>query len=316
MIAGVAGPTCVICGARSTGPLSAQPVDYEYSVQPARSLTVYLCHGCGSRFVHPRPTVEEMLSFYPSNYHAYHEDHGSVAGVLVARRSKARAGGYRRLVGKDPIRLFDVGTGDCRHFQDLSRYGRFEFAGVELNPGMVEAARRRGYDVQQGTLEELDTCAYQGRFDLVTMYQLVEHVGDPRLLFDKALALLKPGGYVLGQLPCMDSLERRIFGRYWAGYHYPRHLQMFSKRGMRGLLEAAGFGEVSVSTALHLQAGLSLQNLLLGKMGYRPRMVYGKTPAYSLLLLAVTPFCAIEFLFRQGGMMNFRARRRRKGGSP
>jgi len=174
---------------------------------------------------------------------------------------------------------------------------------------MVDAARNRGYQVALGTLEELDIEGMIGTFDIVTMYQLVEHVLEPALLLKKAHDLLRPGGIIHGQLPCMDSMERRIFGRYWAGYHYPRHLQMISKKGMRWLLETAGFVQSKVSTSLHLQAGISLQNVLVGKLKYRPELRYGKAPVYSLLLLAAAPFCVIEFLLGQGGMMSFEARK-------
>lgn len=300
---------CAVCGAGSVASIEAQPRDYEYFVEPARSLRVLHCGRCGCRFLHPRPSVGELISFYPSDYHAYNEDHGALAAWLVALRARTRARKYLGLVRSRPVRLFDVGTGDCRHFSALSRYGQFQFSGVELKPEMVDRARARGYEVEQGTLEELETSEWEGQCDLVTMYQLVEHVCQPQLLLSKAVSLLKPGGYILGQLPCLDSLEQRVFGRYWAGFHYPRHLQMLNKRGLRGLLERAGFGDIIVKPALHLQAGLSLQNLLIGKLGYHPAMSYGKTPIYSLLLLAVAPFCAFEYLCRQAGMMNFQARK-------
>lgn len=300
---------CAVCGADSATPIDAQPLDYEYFVEPKRNLRILHCARCGCSFIHPRPSVDELLSFYPNDYHAYNEDHGALAAWLVALRARARAKKYFGLVRSRPVRLFDVGTGDCRHFSALSRHGQFEFSGVELNPDMVQMARARDYEVAQGTLEELDTSRCDGELDLVTMYQLVEHVCDPQLLLLKAASLLKPGGYVLGQLPCLDSLEQRVFGRYWAGFHYPRHLQMLNKQGLHGLLERAGFCDITIKPALHLQAGLSLQNLLVGRLGYHPAMSYGKTPIYSFLLLAAAPFCAFEYLCRQAGMMDFQARR-------
>jgi hypothetical protein len=54
------------------------------------------------------------------------------------------------------VRLFDVGAGDCRHFQAIAPLGVFEFAGVEMNPGMASAARAGGFDVAEGTFEEYD----------------------------------------------------------------------------------------------------------------------------------------------------------------
>jgi SAM-dependent methyltransferase len=191
----------------------------------------------------------------------------------------------------------------------MSKYGEFEFAGVEIKPEMVEAAAKRGYRVEPGTIESLDTTLYENRFDIVTMYQLVEHVLDPRLLFRKAFSILKPGGYVLGQLPSMDCIERLIFGRYWAGYHYPRHIQMITRNALRDLIREAGFVNVDVKSALHIHAAQSTQNFLIGTLGYHPKITYGKTPVYSSLLLLSAPFCLIEHLIDKGGMMNFMAKK-------
>lgn len=306
---GEEGGQCAICGGGHIQPIEKQPIDSEYGIQPERRLRVVQCRDCGSRFVYPRPTVEELISFYPLHYHAYNEDHGWIARSLVAMRAKSRAKALAGLTDHRPIRLFDVGTGDCRHFEEMSRYGEFQFAGVEMKPEMVKAARARGYRVESGTLEELDITPYQNSFDIVTLYQLVEHVLEPQLLFRKAFQLLRPGGAVLGQLPCMDSFERKIFRRYWAGYHYPRHLQMFTQKGLNLLVERAGFRQVAITSALHLQAGLSLQNFLIERLGYRPRMSFGKSPIYSLLLLIASPFCLFEYLCGRGGMMNFKAKK-------
>jgi len=302
-------PHCVICGGSALHRLAQQPMDWEYDVEPSTPTHVYACEECGCHQLHPRPTIEDLVSFYPPHYHAYNDDHGGIAAPLVSLRSRMRAKALGKLTSSRPVRLFDVGTGDCRHFKDISRHLEVECFGCEINPKMVETAGENGYSVFQGSLEEMDISGLAGSMNVVTMYQLVEHVLDPRELLDKAWTLLKPGGYVLGQLPCMDSLEQRLFGRYWAGYHYPRHLQMITRKGMATLLEKAGFTSAKVNSALHLQAGLSLQNALVGGLGWRPRMHFGKVPGYSALLLLVAPFCLAEHALGRGGMMNFSARK-------
>jgi SAM-dependent methyltransferase len=298
---------CAICGGSDHYTIDGQPRDYEYFIEPKRGFKVLHCRTCGSEFVHPRPTVDEAVSFYPLDYHPYNDDLGIIAGPLVAMRSTVRAQFINKLIKSRPIHLFDVGTGDCRHFNDMKKYGDYEFAGIEIKPEMVEAAARRGYRVELGSIEDLDTTPYENKFDMVTMFQLVEHALDPRLLFRKAFSILKPGGYIMGQLPNKDCIERMIFGRYWSGYHYPRHLQMLAPNALTDLICQSGFGDIEVRSALHLIAAQSVQNFLVGKLGYRPKMAYGKMPIYSLLLLLVAPFCLVEHAIGKGGMMNFMA---------
>lgn len=300
---------CPVCDSTEEFIVEEQPQDYEYFLSPPRRLSVHHCESCRSLFLWPRPTPIELVSFYPSTYHAYNEDHGTVARWLVGMRAKRRAQQLLKLAGREPVRLFDVGTGDCRHFADMRLHGAFDCSGVEINPEMVQKARETGYEVHQGTLEDLDISELEGRFDVVTMYQLLEHVESPARVLEKAFRLLRPGGSVLGQLPCADSFERALFGRYWAGYHYPRHLQAFTREGLKTVLLKVGFENIAIQAALHLQAGLSLQNWIVGNLPHRLEMKYGKIRLYSLLLLAVAPYCIIEYLLDRAGMMDFRTQR-------
>jgi SAM-dependent methyltransferase len=299
-------PHCPICGSSDTRLHREDVHDFEYFVKPATCSTIRACPECRSQFLYPRPSSAELVDFYPRDYHAYNEDHGGVARLLVGLRARVRARHYRKLLGATRGHLFDVGAGDCRHFDELRRFCDLECAGVELNSEMAAAGRDRGFDIADGTLEELDLSRHEGRYDLVSMNHALEHVVEPQVVVERAARLLKPGGHLLGQLPSLTSWEARIFGRRWGGYHYPRHLQMFSRAGLGQLLQDGGFGTVRIRTAPHVQTALSLQNLIVG-WGWRPKMRYGKTPIYSALLLTIAPFELVAFLADRGGIVDFSA---------
>jgi SAM-dependent methyltransferase len=248
------------------------------------------------------------VHYYPDHYHAYNEDHGAVAGALVKMRSRKRAQLYGKLFGGRRGRLFDVGAGDCRHFDSLKTYCDIECAGVEINPAVAAQARARGYDVASGTLEEFDMSGHTGRYDIVSMYHVIEHVIDPALVMRKAFDLLRPGGYILGQTPAVDSWERAMFGVAWGGYHFPRHTQVFSRAGLALALQQAGFDDVRVTSAPHLQTAISVQNFLISR-GWRPAMTHGKSPIYSLFLVGVMPFELLAFLSGRSGIIDFSARK-------
>jgi SAM-dependent methyltransferase len=297
---------CPICRSPDTSRLRSDIVDFEYFVVPPRPFLMQRCRQCGSQFLNPRPTEAELPPFYPSDYHAYNENHGTVARLLVGARARARARMYGGLVPGGHGSIFDVGTGDCRHFDELRKYIDLECAGVEIQPEIAAKGRARGYDVLEGTLEEADLTGYLGRFDVVSMNHVLEHVVSPRTMLERARALLRPGGHLIGQLPTVSSWECRLFGRTWGGYHYPRHLQIPSRQGLAGLLEEVGFGQVTIRSAPHIQTTISLQNTLVSR-GWRPKMQYGKTPAYSALLVASLPFESVAWAFDRGGIIDFRA---------
>jgi SAM-dependent methyltransferase len=300
-------PACPVCTSRSTTAWRDDLYDFEYGIVPEVRYALRHCEACDSGFLWPRPDPSVMASFYPDDYHAYHDDHGIVARLLVGMRSKGRAAYYDRLAPKDG-KLFDVGAGDCRHFDALKPHSRLTFSGVDLKPEMVEKARARGYDVTLGMLETMEIAPHVGQYDIVSMNHVIEHVLDPDLLMQRALALLKPGGYVVGQLPTSSCWELQLFGRYWGGHHYPRHLQAISRAGLAEALGRAGFTNVRVMSVPHVQTALSVQNWLIGH-GWKPRMRFGKSPIYGLLLLGVLPFEAAAYAAGRCGIVNFEARR-------
>ncbi len=301
---------CPICGSDHTRLYRTDVVDLEYFVVPPRDFAMQKCGDCGSEFLNPRPLESELPPFYPSDYHAYNENHSGLARLLVQYRSRSRARFYGQLMQSRPGSIFDVGTGDCRHFDELRRYLDLECAGIEIQPDVAAKGRSRGYDVLEGTLESADLSGHIGRYDIVSMNHILEHVVSPHTMLERAADLLRPGGHLIGQLPTITSWENRLFGHNWGGYHYPRHLQIPSKSGLTGLLEDVGFSSVRIRSAPHIQTTISLQNTLV-RRGWRPPMQNGKTPAYGALLFASLPFETVAWLCDEGGIVNFQAQKAR-----
>ena len=299
---------CPICASTLTEVFRTDVVDTEYFVVPDRPFVIQRCRSCQSEFLNPRPDESELPPFYPSDYHAYNEDHGPVAKRLVEFRAKSRAKHYGKLIGGGHGRIFDVGTGDCRHFDELRRYLDVECAGIEIQPEVAAKGRARGYEVLDGTLEAAELADHVGRYDIVSMNHVLEHVVYPKVMLQRAFDLLRPGGYVIGQLPTVSSWEHGIFGRTWGGYHFPRHLQMPSRSGLQHLLEEVGLRDVTIKTAPHIQTSLSMQNTLV-RRGWHPKMEYGKTPAYGGLLVASLPYETVAWLADKGGIIDFQARK-------
>jgi len=182
------------------------------------------------------------------------------------------------------------------------------FAGVELNVEMAARARARGYDVETGTREEIDLGRHLERYHVVSMNHVLEHVVDPGEALRRARAILAPRGRLVGQIPTLTSWEHGAFRGAWAGYHFPRHLQVFSRRGLVRLLESSGFADVTLRSTLHVQTALSVQNWLVGR-GLRSRLQFGRASYFGILLLLSLPVELVAFLADRSGVVDFTARR-------
>ena len=299
-----ANAPCPVCGATNTRIRRNDVHDFEYFIEPTVHLVVRCCSECGSEFLSPRPSASDLVDFYPPDYHAYNEDPWSGSRELSSGYARVGLGATSICLTVPGDGCSTSGAGDCRHFDELRRVCDLDCAGVELNPVIAARGRARGYDIVDGTLEEMDITDHLGRYDFVSMNHVLEHVLEPQVAVERARQLLRPGGHLFGQLPTLTSWEASLFGYRWGGYHFPRHLQMFSRYGLRNLLESGGFSQVKIHSAPHLQTALSLQHTLISR-GWRPRMRFGKTPIYGALLVAAAPFEVVAYSFDRGGIIDF-----------
>jgi SAM-dependent methyltransferase len=132
----------------------------------------------------------------------------------------------RRLPLAPHAEVLDAGCGSGRTLEDLRRFGTVR--GIELNPDAAEVARRRGFEIREGRLEELPWEA--DTFDLITCLDVIEHTPDDRLTLRELRRVARPGAWLLLTVPAYQAL--------WsvhdeANHHHRRYVR-------RMLREAAG----------------------------------------------------------------------------
>ena len=154
--------------------------------------------------------------------------------------------GRRRIIRAELDRLplpadasvLDAGCGSGRTLEELSPYG--EVYGIELDPGAADVARARGRgEVQIGRLEELPW--EDGRFDLITCLDVIEHTPDDRVTLRELRRVSRPGGFLLVTVPAYQGL--------WsthdvANHHYRR----YSRSRLRAAARDAGWGVVRMTS--------------------------------------------------------------------
>jgi 2-polyprenyl-3-methyl-5-hydroxy-6-metoxy-1,4-benzoquinol methylase len=135
--------------------------------------------------------------------------------------------------------LLDVGCATGTFLEYMQRREGFTVWGVELNAHAAAYARDRlGVPVYAGTLEEAKLPP--GAFDVVTMWDVLEHVFDPLSTAREVRRVLKPGGVFICHVPVLDSLGAHVFGRYWSGYEIPRHTYVWSGTTIKRLMTEVG----------------------------------------------------------------------------
>jgi predicted TPR repeat methyltransferase len=140
--------------------------------------------------------------------------------------------------------VLDVGCA-AGFFLSVMKERGWRTLGVEVSGYIAEYGRQNyGLDVIVGTLDEAAEKLGERRFDLITFWDVVEHLPDPRTILARAAQLLKPGGKVLIETQNVRSLFARVLGRRWQHYKHHEHLYHFDRRTVRELCRQAGLNVV------------------------------------------------------------------------
>jgi SAM-dependent methyltransferase len=202
------------------------------------------CSACGLVFLNPRPEAAEMQGFYDEDYYGG-EDRKFRSGLEILRRWFARA--RARRAGRyfaSPGTLLDVGCGQGTFLQWMQGNG-WRGHGTELSSRSASRALQAGISVSVGEIRENQFPT--DFFDLVTFWQVLEHLRDPSAVLRRVRPLLKHGGIVAISTPNVESLQARVFRGDWFHLDAPRHLFLFSPRTLKKLMAAHGFRLLALS---------------------------------------------------------------------
>jgi SAM-dependent methyltransferase len=145
---------------------------------------------------------------------------------------------------RPPGRFLDVGTGPGLLVEEAAERG-WDAMGIELSGWAVAEAQRRGLDVRQQTLDDVDL--QPGSVDAASLADVIEHVPDPLGMMRRLHGLLAPGGVVFLATPNVASVVARVLRRWWWSV-LPGHIWLFSEATLVKLLHDAGFEVVETST--------------------------------------------------------------------
>ncbi len=246
------------------------------------TFTYLRCTGCGLIRLEPRPAPTELSRYYPEEYEAFQERRENPLFRWGRRRLwHRRLQAIRRFLPR-PGRALDVGCG-TGEFLDILRRQGWDVAGIEPNPGVARQAwTRLGTETIQAT--PLEAASYPpATFDLITLWDVLEHLDDPPAALHRLAGWLHPGGLLALGVPNLESWDSRLFGPVWIGWDAPRHLYLFPDHTLRAMLAAAGF---SILTIACLYGGYGPFILSLD---FALRERYGKKATPLRRLIALRP---------------------------
>jgi len=226
---------CHLCAGREQALLFADP--------PFR---VVRCTGCGLVYVTPRHEEGALRDLYEDESY-WKSDAAKDRGYTdYLRDEPLYLRTYRRryrLIARHcprPGRALDVGCAAGYFLSVLAARG-WQVSGVEVSPFVARFAREHfGLpDIRVGSLEEAGFPP--AAFDLVTFWDVLEHLPDPRRALKTARALVRPDGVLVLETQNVRSFFARLLGRRWHHFKQPEHLYHFDRDTIGRLLLEGGF---------------------------------------------------------------------------
>ncbi len=223
----------------------AQPVCHICHAQDVRffceknGYTLYDCIKCGFTFVFPIP--EDLASIYSAEY--------------FKNEGKADAGYTDYDKDKEPMRpvfelyldklaqlttgrnIFDVGAA-TGYFLDIAKGDGWKTFGSEISEYATKEAESRGHAMLAGSIVGVPMAE---KMDAVTLWDVLEHVDDPRAYLTAVHSMLNTEGMVAINTVDRSSLWARILGSRWQLIVPPEHLNYYSPNNLEMLLNECGF---------------------------------------------------------------------------
>ena len=209
------------------------------------------CRACGLQYVCPRPLAAAIVDAYSEG-----DDYAYVSQVAARERTFAGAVADIEKLLPGRGRLLDVGTA-AGAFLAAARSREWQVEGCEPNRWLARWGSRR-YGIPIGTGELFDQPFPPESFDVVTLWDVIEHTPDPARVLRTARRLVRPGGLVIVNYPDIGSWIARALGRRWP-FLSAVHFYYFTRDTMTRLLARHGFDVVDVRA--HVQR-LELNYLL------------------------------------------------------
>jgi 2-polyprenyl-3-methyl-5-hydroxy-6-metoxy-1,4-benzoquinol methylase len=201
-------------------------------------LKMVKCKYCTTIFVNPIFNERYYDETYKSkDYQKVVQDLGHSSHMYrVERFGKERVERMSQFIKKDEVFFLDVGC-STGFVVEAAKNANWKAEGIDLNPSAIEFGKKRGLDLDDIKLEQVK----KNNYDAIGMFDVLEHVPNPKDILDQAYERLNPGGIIYVYVPNYNSASRVLMGAD-AHFIWPsHHLTLYTPETLKLQLENSKF---------------------------------------------------------------------------
>ncbi|WP_224485344.1 class I SAM-dependent methyltransferase [Robertkochia aurantiaca] len=191
----------------------------------------------------PRPSTDQLGRYYQSDEYISHTDNNEgLINIIYQQVKKYMLGRKRNLIKKvhpSASTVLDYGTGTGDFLKAIQTH--YETVGIEPNDKARHIAKTKGLHIHEDR-----TTLHDSKFDVITMWHVLEHIPDLHDTISFLENHINPGGNLILALPNYKSYDAQKYQDLWAGFDVPRHLWHFDKSSITNLFESTSLSVVQI----------------------------------------------------------------------
>jgi len=240
-----------------------------------RSYTFETCTACETVFYNPRPTAQQLQTYYSQA-----QSYTFWANKIFPRTEKARRDNifrplaervvdYVNEAGIKPESLLEIGAGFGIFCDEISHRNLFDrVIAVEPTPDLAQKCRDKNLETIEKPIEKTDLG--ENSISCIASFEVIEHLYDPRDFLKKCWSLLKTEGLLILTCPNVKGFDFTVLGLDKAPNFGLEHINMFHPESLKLLVEAEGFEVIDLCTPGKLDADIVRNQALQGAFDLDP----------------------------------------------
>lgn len=226
---------CQLCNSDDTSFLfSAKNSD---DLEKEQIFNIVKCNNCSSVYTNPRPDRIEIGKYYPEDYYGTdNAPFNKLLGFVLGLFRKSRAREIASLITRG--RILDIGCGQGEMLSFLKKR-QWQVVGTEISAEVSRYGENLNLEVIPKDLVKIKFP--NNHFDVITSYNSLEHLPNPKEVLKECNRILKPGGWLIMVLPNFESIQAKVFKNNWFHLDVPRHYYHFSPLTLKKMLQLSGF---------------------------------------------------------------------------
>lgn len=220
----------------------------------------FKCEACGAKMRNWRISKKDVLivcdncnhikrDISLSNCNAREQTFGgnTILDYLRCKLTVSRLKSYIKKASlKEPLSILEIGFGTGNILKHFLKCG-YNCCGIEADKSKAgyNLITKEEANLYFGKAENID---FGNNFDLIYAIHVVEHFGNPQLIFNKCFDVMKENGLLYFVTPNGQSMSLKIFKNKWWNLEDPTHIRFFSEKSITHMLKVAGFSDIRVSS--------------------------------------------------------------------